>query len=885
MNMRKLRGRRIVLLLAGALPLLAKDDIPIVSTAAVVGTTSTATTTIGDEHGVVSGVVRDKNDGEHDLAIGRLRSAAQHEQQEFLLTTFDDQSIPKNDDTSWAGFPFDYWSDEFGQGHCNTVIPLRPPPFLPNDLAFGGNLNQTRNEKPPERIRLEIGTEANEVIETMKTNTTKNEEKGLVKSEANANATTAITSSVEVEKNTTSTITDTSVNITTAQTTNEEEIPAATTEKASTATNKVLSTDADDNTVKDATNTAQRVVVDYASKSAGALILEKSTDFQGTSNLLNSDKDQYAIIPCEHASKFVVVGLSEDILVKQVVLANYERYSSQIKEFNILGSQTIGHWVDLGTYQAALAAGKQTFDLKEPSWARYLKFRFLSHFGDEHYCTVSQISVHGSTMVQGFHEQWEESEAEEDASADSATADDTVIATTVESDEAVAPPIATNEAVGEIEVVSATTPSDQSSSFSSVQCVVSKLSGVCPDEWGFEQNMHAFNYSDSNLFGALPLVSIYLASSQSAKSNFSASESSLFHKLDRTAIVETLRKSRDGTHLVANQKLQEQATAALKRSLRHTSVSPIIHRIQNMIKSSATGVDVNVNLDNAMWIKRVSSSKIVSGGEKVEAGSEKINPVGVTSVSKPAIKEEKKEEATPLQPQVPPKEVSPTVTVTVTVTVPPQTPPATGVENVATKVSVPEKKEETSHEALHETGSALANVLERFPNAACLGELDFAKFKAKILSARASNTNGSGQSAGGGTVEPIFKKLADEIRTLQTSVSVHDQFAKSSIACYQRVMLDLVVELEAVRVEQDARISKIEQELFRGTQWTAVFQGFFQPVVYGVSSTLELLVSSLIFHEGKTILDCVQWVVGLVFTVFVYRVVVSAGSRKRKLPA
>jgi hypothetical protein len=880
--MRRLRGRRIVLLLAGALPLLAEDDIPIVSTAAIVGTISTETATSNDPHEGVSGVVSDENDGEHDLAIGRLRSAALHEQQESLLTTFDDQSLSKNNN-AWAGFPFDWWSDEFGQGHYNTVVPLRPPPFLPKDgVAFGGNLSQNLNEKPPERIRLETGTEENEVKETMTNTSTTTEEKGLAESEATANATTVITSSVEVDKNTTSTITDTAVNITSTTQTTGEQIPAANTEKATTTstTNKVVSTDADDNTVKDSTNTVQRVVVDYASKSAGALILEKSTDFQGTSNLLNSDKDQYAIIPCEHASKFVVVGLSEDILVKQVVLANYERYSSQIKEFNILGSQTIGHWVDLGTYQAGYAAGKQTFDLKEPSWARYLKFRFLSHFGDEHYCTVSQISVHGSTMVQGFHEQWEESEAEEDASTDSA--EDTLIATTVEpsvssSDEAVASPMATNEAVGEIEeIVSAT--ADESSS-SSIQCVVSKLSGVCPDELGFEQSMHSFNYSDSKVFGALPLASIYLTSSQSAKCNSSASEPSLLHELNRTAIVETSPKSRDATHLVASQQLSEQATAALKRSLRLTNVSPIIHRIQNMIKSTTAGIDVSLNLDNAIRKKRPPSSKTVSGEVNVDSGLEKIKPADATSISKPTAKEEKKEEATPLQVPVPPKEIYPTVTSTVK----PQT-PDTGIETVVAKVPAPEKKEETAHETLHETGSALANVLVRFPSATCLGDLDFAKFKAKILSARASKAGDGGQSAGGSTVEPIFKKLADEIRTLQTSVSVHDQFAKSSIACYQRVMLDLIVELEAVRVEQDARISKIEQELLKGTQWTTILQGFFTAVVYGVSSTLELLVSSVIFREGKTFLDCVQWAVGLVFTVFVYRVMISAGTRKKKLP-
>jgi hypothetical protein len=881
MSMRRLRGRRIILLLAGALPLLAKDDIPIVSTAAsVVGdTTSSETSTNSDQDGVV---IDGGDDGEHDLDLSRLRSAAtaQHEQQESLhTTTFDDQSISKkNGDTSWAGFPFDWWSDEFGpKGHYNTVIPLRPPPFLPNDIAFGAvNLNQTLNEKPPERIRIETGTEEKKINETMTNTSTTNEssiigeEKSAIQSQGNVN-TTAI--SVEVlEKNTTTTAANMTVNITNTtqltqtKTTPEEEIPAAATEKV-----KVVSTD---NTVKDTTGTIQRVVVDYASKSAGALILEKSSDFQGTSNLLNSDKDQYAIIPCEHASKFVVVGLSEDILVKQVVLANYERYSSQIKEFNILGSQTIGHWVDLGTYQAALAAGKQTFDLKEPSWARYLKFRFLSHFGDEHYCTVSQISVHGSTMVQGFHEQWEESEAEEDTSADSTTVEDTAIATTIEDTAIAIEPI-----VHEIEnVVGAT--ADESSS-SSVQCVVSKLNGACPDARGFEQSMHSFNYSNFKLLDALPLASIYLTSSRYAKSNSSASESSMPNELNRTAIVETFRKSRDTTHLIASQQVLERVTGRLESSLRFTKVSPIVHRIQNMIKSFATGIDVTLNLDNAMGNKRLSSSKTVGAEVKVETGTEETKPTVASSVSKPAVKEEKKEETSPQQPSVPSKEVSPTVTSTVKT----QTPPATAVEPVITKALVAEKKEETAHESLQETGTALANVLGRFPSAACLGELDFAKFKAKILSARASNTGNGGQSGGGGTVEPIFKKLADEIRTLQTSVSVHDQFAKSSIACYQRVMLDLVVELDVARVEQDARISKIELELLRATQWTSYFKGIFPPVVHGVSSTLEVLVSSVTFREGKTFLDCAQWVVGLVLTVFVYRAVISTRSRKRKLPS
>ena len=155
-------------------------------------------------------------------------------------------------------------------------------------------------------------------------------------------------------------------------------------------------------------------LVDYASKLAGAQILEQSPSLKGSSNLLTGDKDKYSIAPCMD-KKYVVIGLSEDILVKQIILSNYERYSSRVKKFQVLASQEYptpneDYWNSIGTYEAHSKSGEQSFDLLEPTWARYLKFRFLSHYGSEHYCTLSQIKVHGSTMLQGFHEQWIESE-------------------------------------------------------------------------------------------------------------------------------------------------------------------------------------------------------------------------------------------------------------------------------------------------------------------------------------------------------------------------------------------------------------------------------------------------------------------------------------------
>ena len=43
---------------------------------------------------------------------------------------------------------------------------------------------------------------------------------------------------------------------------------------------------------------------------------------------------------------------------------------------------------------------------------RYLKFKFLSHHGDEFYCTLTQVKVHGSTMLESFQHEWQQSSAE-----------------------------------------------------------------------------------------------------------------------------------------------------------------------------------------------------------------------------------------------------------------------------------------------------------------------------------------------------------------------------------------------------------------------------------------------------------------------------------------
>lgn len=72
----------------------------------------------------------------------------------------------------------------------------------------------------------------------------------------------------------------------------------------------------------------------YASRDSGAVMLESSALSKGMPNLLLNSKDKYAITPCEQ-QQWAVLGLSEDILVKTIVVGSYEKYSSLLKEFQV----------------------------------------------------------------------------------------------------------------------------------------------------------------------------------------------------------------------------------------------------------------------------------------------------------------------------------------------------------------------------------------------------------------------------------------------------------------------------------------------------------------------------------------------------------------------
>ncbi|CAI5726953.1 unnamed protein product [Peronospora destructor] len=108
------------------------------------------------------------------------------------------------------------------------------------------------------------------------------------------------------------------------------------------------------------------------------------------------------LTPCSNSRKWVVISLSEDVHADAIAVANYEKFSSTVKDFIVLGSinYPTDTWLVLGNFTATHTNGEQIFQLDAQQHVRYIKFHFLSYYGSEYYCTLSQLRVFGRTFTQ-----------------------------------------------------------------------------------------------------------------------------------------------------------------------------------------------------------------------------------------------------------------------------------------------------------------------------------------------------------------------------------------------------------------------------------------------------------------------------------------------------
>lgn len=166
--------------------------------------------------------------------------------------------------------------------------------------------------------------------------------------------------------------------------------------------NKQTSSNKDEDESITPHSTKPEMKFNFASNLAGAVIMDKAPSNAKYSNILENDNDEYVVIPCNEKKKLVVIGLSEDIVVNEIVIANFERYSSMFKDFQLLASSIYPteEWMDLGTFHLKASLGEQSFNITTSSaYSRYLKIKFLTHYEHEQLCTLSQVKVHGTTVI------------------------------------------------------------------------------------------------------------------------------------------------------------------------------------------------------------------------------------------------------------------------------------------------------------------------------------------------------------------------------------------------------------------------------------------------------------------------------------------------------
>ncbi|MCJ1416013.1 hypothetical protein MMC32_002348 [Xylographa parallela] len=216
----------------------------------------------------------------------------------------------------------------------------------------------------------------------------------------------------------------------------------------------------------------------YASFDCAATVLKTNPECKGSTSVLVENKDSYMLNLCSAKNKYFIVELCNDILIDTVVLGNFEFFSSTFRTFRISVSDRypvkMEKWRELGTYEARNSRDVQAFVVENPLiWARYLRIEFLTHYGNEYYCPVSLLRIHGKTMMDDYRNEVKAARGEEDL-------DDDVSETEIEisSNLPVEVPLQTTVAESETVLVSAAEGTNRSDTFVAVESIKPQNSTV-----------------------------------------------------------------------------------------------------------------------------------------------------------------------------------------------------------------------------------------------------------------------------------------------------------------------------------------------------------------------------------------------------------------------
>lgn len=151
--------------------------------------------------------------------------------------------------------------------------------------------------------------------------------------------------------------------------------------------------------------------INYASNECGAKVIGSNPEAYHPNVILTSSKDSYMLNPCNSPRKWIIIELCEEIGVEEIQIGNYEYFSSIFKDFQVLGSNQYPtkYWDLIGNYTSKNERVLQSFTVKDdPIWYKYIKVRFLSHWGKEFYCPISEVRVYGLPIAEKLNAQLEQ---------------------------------------------------------------------------------------------------------------------------------------------------------------------------------------------------------------------------------------------------------------------------------------------------------------------------------------------------------------------------------------------------------------------------------------------------------------------------------------------
>ncbi|KAJ9603758.1 hypothetical protein H2200_011944 [Cladophialophora chaetospira] len=157
----------------------------------------------------------------------------------------------------------------------------------------------------------------------------------------------------------------------------------------------------------------------YASFDCAANVLKWNPEAKTPSAVLGENKDSYMLNECSAQNKFLILELCNDISIDTIVVANFEFFSSTFRTFRVSVSDKypvkVDKWKTLGTFEARNSREVQAFLVENPViWARYLRIEFLTQYGNEFYCPISLVRVHGTTMLEDYKRDLEALQMDED---------------------------------------------------------------------------------------------------------------------------------------------------------------------------------------------------------------------------------------------------------------------------------------------------------------------------------------------------------------------------------------------------------------------------------------------------------------------------------------